>query len=206
MLNFSVLGFSFVASHDKAERTQRGNLLNATGTIYQRSEILLMDDWWELSFLPTMRIGNIHVSHPVFIQIYYCSYGTTEKQNNQDTFIASKTSMDWVQQNTILKHFFCHFNHSKIFYHCAIKAWLWNQRKRRPRATTCHRLLFVSFSQMNKASPCRRRKAPTMTPPWLVVSFSPPLLPSFFNWIRQQSNLNQTFTPGVKDLKDLLYV
>ena len=129
-----------------------------------------------------------------------------KKQNNQDTFIASKTSTDWVQQNTILKHFFCHFNHSKIFYHCAIKAWLWNQRKRRPRATTCHRLLFVSFPQMNKASPCRRRKAPTMTPPWLVVSFSPPLLPSFFNWIRQQSNLNQTFTPGVKDLKDLLYV
>ena len=175
-----------------------------------------MDDWWKLSFPPTMcwRIGNIHVSHPVFIQIYYCSNCTSEKQNNRETFIASKTSMDWVQENTILKHFFCHFNHLKIFYHCAIKAWLRNQtnrvspnncRKRRPRATTSPRLLFVSFSQMNKASPCRKRKAPTITPPWLVVSFSLPLLPSFFNWIRQQSNLNQAFTPGVRS-KDLWYV
>ena len=43
-----------------------------------------------------------------------------------------------------------------------------------------------------------------MTPPWFVVIFSLPLLPSFFNWIRQQSNLNHTFTPGVRS-KDLWY-
>jgi len=45
-----------------------------------------------------------------------------QKQNNQETFIAIKTSTEWVQENTILKHFFCHFNHSKKNYYCAIEA------------------------------------------------------------------------------------